>query len=106
MVATFVGCFGDCAAAEDRLEEMLETVSIANQSTYERQQRENHQRNQHYHGTLMRLAVAMSIMTMRIVGSVPMSIDVSAVIVAEEGHEQQAEHIERCNERGDDAAQP
>ena len=53
----------------------------------------------------MRFAVAVRIVTM---GSVGMSVivDLRAAVVAEECHEQQAEHVERSHERGDHADQP
>ena len=85
---------------EYRLKEMLEAVADADQPADHREQSKNHQRHQHHHRALMRFAVAVT------VGAVAMLIDLRAVIVTPKSHEEQAEHVERRNERGDDADQP
>ena len=52
---------------ENWLEEMLEPIVNANQTADERKQCENHQRTQHDHGTLVRLAMSVIAVSMRCV---------------------------------------
>ena len=89
---------------------MLEAVADSHQPADDREQCENHQRNQHHHRAFMRLAVAMFIVTMLImtVGgvSVTMLVNLGSAIVTEKCHEQQTEHVERGDEGGDNADQP
>src|SRR5260370_639107 len=88
---------------EHRSEEMLKAVSDPNQSTDKRKKSQDHQRRQHHHGTLMRSAVFVSVVS---VSAVAMRIYFGSAIVAKERHIQQAEHVEGRNERGDDADCP
>ena len=53
------------SGAEHWLQEMFEPVADADQSADDRKQRKNHQRNQHHHWALVRFAVAVSIVAMR-----------------------------------------
>src|ERR1700757_4148388 len=82
---------------------MLEAVADSYQTTDDGKKREDHQRNQHDHRTLVRRAVP--IVPVAGVG-VSMIINLDSVVVTEKRHKEQTEHVERSDESGDDADQP
>jgi len=56
-------------------------------------------------GLFVGLTVAVIIVTVAAC-RLSMVVDLGAAIISEERHKQQAEHVERCNERSDEADQP
>src|SRR5271168_3233864 len=80
---------------------MLEMVIPSDEPTEKREQCQDHQRHKHDHRALVRLAMAMRIVP---VGAV--SALFSSAIVAEKRHVQQAEHVERSDERRNHADSP
>src|SRR5246127_3988418 len=65
---------------------------------------ENHQRNQHDHGALMRIAVPAVSMTMS--RSMALFRRFAAAVIAKESHEPEPEHIERSDEGGRHSDKP
>src|ERR1035438_760977 len=91
--------------AEDRRQETIKVVGTTKDRgntdppADERKHGQNHERNNHDHRALMRSAVA-AVRIMAIV-TVMRVFCLRAAVLAEKGHEPEAEHIERRHGRGD-----
>src|SRR5207248_4224612 len=86
--------------AEDRPKKFVEVIAAAersrnsNPSTNNRKRRKKNQRRKHDPWTLMNAAVPM-----------PMCFGIASIL-SEERHEEQPEHVERADERGNETDKP
>src|SRR6185437_7398566 len=99
-------------AMEYRSQKLNETIAAAkrsgnaNVSAKHREERQNHQRNQHdLRAFVNAVAVSMPVRRMRVIAMTVTGFGLSAILT-EERHEPQSEHVERSDEGGDHADQP
>src|ERR1700730_13214101 len=89
--------------AEDWCKEVFEMVAPSHQTAHEREHRQDYQRHQHDYWTLVRSAMPVGPVAVR---AMPVRVNLCSAVVSEKRHVQQAEHVERCDERGNHADSP